>query len=267
MQPRIAITGSTGFIGQELLLHSQLPRQCEIRICDGVDSLGELGAWAKGATLLHLAGRFSGDHDALWASNVELTRRALGYFGRSGGHRVVFLSTGAVYGEVAHRSGSREDDSVGPTNYYGFSKWLAEKVIEYEWGGEGRPFHILRLPNVYGQRQQKGVVFLMQRQIREKGEVTIDGDGGQRRDFLHVSDLLSAIEKVIGKPEEVGVFNISSHLNLSINQLADLLADGRNVSRKHGPENNGLRELVLDISKARQRLGYEPKVNELRLTD
>ena len=107
----------------------------------------------------------------------------------------------------------------------------------------------------------------MQRQIREKGEIIIDGDGEQRRDFLHVSDLLFAIEKVIENPVEVGVFNISSHLTLSINQLADLLADGRDVCRRHGPENNGLRELVLDISKAQQHLEYEPKVNEIRLID
>lgn len=264
---RIAITGSTGFIGQELLHRSALPKCLDIRTCDRIDSLSELGPWAEGATLLHLAGRFYGDHNSLWASNVELTRRALERFGQAGGSRVVFLSTGAVYGMAAHPSGSREDDPIQPTNYYGFSKWIAEKIIEQEWGREGRPYHILRLPNVYGAQQHKGVVFLMQRQIREKGEIIIDGDGDQRRDFLHVSDLLSAIEKVIENPVEVGVFNISSHLTLSINHLADLLADGRDISRRHGPEKNRLRELVLDITKAQQRLGYEPKVNEIRLLD
>jgi UDP-glucose 4-epimerase len=266
MPPRIAITGSTGFIGQEFL-RSQFSRQCEIFICDSVDSLSDLGGRAEGATLLHLAGRFSGDRDDLWASNVDLTRRMLDSFRRAGGHRVVFLSTGAVYGGVAHRGGSREEDHIRPTNYYGFSKWLAEKAIETDWGGAGRPYNILRLPNVYGRRQQKGVVFLMQCQLRKYGEVTINGDGEQRRDFLHISDLLSAIELVIRKPEEVGVFNISSQLTLSINQLADRLANGQKIVRKYGPENNGLRELVLDFSKARRLLGYDPKVNELRLVD
>jgi nucleoside-diphosphate-sugar epimerase len=266
MQPRIVITGSTGFIGQELL-RSQLFKDCEIRVCDQVDSLLKLGSWAEGAVLLHLAGQFSGGHDALWASNVELTKQALDYFGRSGGERVIFLSTGAVYGGAVSPSGSREDDPIQPANYYGFTKWIAEKVVEYEWGRDGRPYHILRLPNVYGQRQQKGVVFLMQRQILERGEVVIDGDGEQRRDFLHVSDLLDAIEKVILRPEEVGVFNVSSHLALSINALAEMLVDGRNIIWKYGPENNRLRELVLDISKAQKRLGYEPKVNAIRLID
>lgn len=267
MPARIAITGSTGFIGQELMQRSALPERFDIRVCDGIDSLAELGPWAGGATLLHLAGRFSGDRNSLWDSNVDLTRRALERFGRSGGSRVIFLSTGAVYGGAAHPGGSKEDDPVQPTNYYGFTKRVAEMVIEQEWGGDGRPYHILRLPNVYGKRQHKGVVFLMRKQIRDKGEIIIDGDGEQRRDFLHVSDLLCAIETVMNNPAEVGVFNISSHLTLSINRLADLLAGGRDVSRRHGPEINGLRELVLDISKAQQRLGYEPKINELRLID
>jgi UDP-glucose 4-epimerase len=244
---------------------SALPKRFDMRACDGIESLAELGAWAKGATLLHLAGRFSGSHNSLWSSNVELTRAVLERFARSGGARVIYLSTGAVYGKSVHSSGSKEDDPIQPTNYYGFSKWIAEKVIEQEWGVEGRPYHILRLPNVYGVRQRKGVVFLMQQQIREKGAIIIDGDGEQRRDFLHVSDVISAIEQVMENPGEVGVFNISSRLTLTINQLADLLAEGRDIGRRHGPENNGLRELVLDISKARQRLGYEPKVNELRL--
>jgi len=261
----IAVTGSNGFIGQEIMLWSNFPKQFDIRICDSIDQITELGSWGEGAVLLHLAGCFSGDHDVLWNSNVELTRKALEYFSKVGGNRVIFLSTGAVYGTSAHLEGSREDDLVKPANYYGFTKRLAEMVVEYDWGCNGYPYHILRLPNVYGERQRKGVIFQMRNRIQEQNSVLIEGNGEQRRDFLHISDLLAAIERVVEYPEAVGIFNISSHLSLTVNQLADQLTGGLNIRRDFGPDKNQLQELVLDINKAKQQLEYLPKVNNLYL--
>ena len=59
MLSRLVMTGSTGFIGQEILQSCSLRKSFDIRTCYGMDALAELGSWAEGATLLHLAGRFS----------------------------------------------------------------------------------------------------------------------------------------------------------------------------------------------------------------
>ena len=262
---RIVITGSSGFVGEEILCRSDYLKHYDIRICDDIDSLKDLGNWATGATLLHLVGRFSGSREDLWESNVEVTKRALKYFSCSGGQRILFLSTGAVYGKSLHKDGSSEIDPVWPTNYYGYTKRVAEMVVEFEWGRDGKDWHILRLPNVYGQHQKKGVIYSMHKRLNEYQEVLIDGDGTQRRDFLHVTDLLRAIDMVLGSDAVSGIYNISSNLTLTINELVEIMLAGRSAKIKHGPDNNRLRELVLNISKAKEVLGFEPLVNQLQV--
>jgi nucleoside-diphosphate-sugar epimerase len=263
---RVAVTGASGFIGREIFDWSQLPDQHDMRLISRDRTEVPPDDWLQGSTLLHLAGKFAGDRDELWSSNVEYTREILNWFGKKKGARILFLSTGAIYGSALHATGSREDDVPQPVNYYGYTKWIAETLIEYEWGSESdHSYQILRLPNVYGERQPKGVVNAMYQAITGKGEVTIAGDGEQKRDFLHVSDVVRALDLALRHPEQSGAFNISSDLTLTLNQLSEIISEGRQVKKNRVPDTNGLRELVLDITKARRCFGFEPAVNRLLL--
>jgi nucleoside-diphosphate-sugar epimerase len=264
---RVAITGSSGFIGQELIIHSAIPSSWDVRICDSVESIESLGDWAIGCILIHLSGRFSGTQDELWSSNVTLTRQFLTALRKVGGKRVIFMSTGGVYGGTLHKTGSREEDPTSPVNYYGFTKLVGEMIFEYEWRGEGRDYQILRLPNVYGIRQKKGVIYNLTKKIRSGEILQIAGDGSQFRDFLHVSDLIRAIHRVVECPHVSGHFNISSHLSLSINELVKALTGCGDTVFEFVPDDNGLQSLVLDSSKAQKILGFESLHNQLFLDE
>ena len=261
---KLLVTGATGFIGSELLFDEYMTEKYDIIPCNKIDDIPKIMHMSPNTTLLHLAGLFSGSHDELWNSNVELTKRILDLYHKGGGSCVIYLSTGAVYGNDVSLSGSVETDVINPPTYYGFTKQVAELLIQKHWGGDKR-YQILRLPNVYGASQKKGVVYNFAKQIRETKTITIEGDGEQRRDFLHISDLLHAIDCAIEYKAASEIFNISSGLTLTINKLAELLINGREVKVVNVPDNNGLRALVLDISKAKKYLGYAPKVNKLKV--
>ena len=263
MATRVLICGASGFIGRELLTGSGIPATWEVRTANSVESILSQGNWARGCVYIHLAGRFFGTNDELWAANVTLTRDCLAAVRAIGGERVIFLSTGAVYGRTMHETGSTEEDPTEPVNFYGFSKLVAELLIKHEWGSYGCTFLIMRLPNVYGANQKKGVLFEFSRQIREEQTIRIAGDGEQRRDFLHISDLISALHSAVEKIAISGCFNISSKLTLTVNQVASILASEKVIPRTYIPDSNGLRSLVLDFSKAKKLLGYEPIQNEL----
>ena len=109
------------------------------------------------------------------------------------------------------------------------TKLKAEQIIINSMNAKNKKFHILRLPNVYGKNQKKGVIYSIRNQIQNSGIVQISGDGNQQRDFLNVSDLLTALDLTLSYEGESEIFNISSDLCLSINELAKILIKHKTV--------------------------------------
>ena len=84
----------------------------------------------------------------------------------------------------------------------------------------------LRYFNVYGPRQAyKGqyapVIGIFQKQKNEGKPLTIVGDGGQSRDFVHVADVAAA-NIFVSETNTIGVFNVGTGVEYTINQIADL---------------------------------------------
>jgi UDP-glucose 4-epimerase len=123
----------------------------------------------------------------------------------------------------------------------------------------------LRYFNVYGERQPlKGqyapVVGIFLRQVESGEPMTIVGDGLQRRDFTHVSDVVEA--NILAMNSEATniwgqTFNIGTGKNYSVLELAKMIG----VKYTHIPERLGEARVTLaDINKARYLLGWKPKV-------
>ena len=121
--------------------------------------------------------------------------------------------------------------------------------------------------NVYGERQPlKGQyapvigIFLRQRAADES--LTIVGDGEQRRDFTHVSDVVQAnilaATKDIDKEFYGTLFNVGNGQNYSINEIADKISDNQvNIPPRKGEA----RTTLANNNKLKSVLGWEPKVN------
>jgi UDP-glucose 4-epimerase len=181
--------------------------------------------------------------------------------------KVIFVSTGgALYGEPDVVPAD-EDHPVRPLSPYGTSKFCFEQYLGTFKRLFGLEFTVLRYANIYGARQdfyaEEGrVVAIFASRMLEGKPVTIDGDGEQSRDMLHVGDAatanLAALERGSG-----GTFHVSSGIPVTVNDLFRKLAilTGYKHAPNHGPRRKGdVYRIALDNSRAQRELGWEPRV-------
>jgi UDP-glucose 4-epimerase len=182
--------------------------------------------------------------------------------------KVIFISTGgALYGEPDVVPAD-ESHPVRPLSPYGTSKFCFEQYLGTFKRTFGLEFTVLRYANIYGPRQdfyaEEGrVVAIFASRMLERKPVTVDGDGEQSRDMLHVGDAatanLAALERGDGE-----VFHISTGVPVSVNDLFRKLAGLTDYKSapNHGPRRKGdVYRIALDNSKARRGLGWEPQVS------
>lgn len=183
----------------------------------------------------------------------------------AGVRRVMYSSTSSAYGfNETPNVENQSDDCLNP---YSISKVNGEKLCKMYTDLFDLPTIIFRYFNVYGERQplkgQYGTVigiFMVQKSKDEP--LTIVGDGEQRRDFTHVSDVVNAnIMAAIGNPEEEAygqVYNIGNGVNYSVNEVAAMISDNTiNIPPRVGES----RVTLADNTKMKKTFGWRPRVS------
>jgi UDP-glucose 4-epimerase len=202
------------------------------------------------------------------AANVTGTLNILNAALRRKTKRLVFASSSSVYGEQT-RVPIAEGNPLHPITPYGASKLSGEKYCEAYNRTYGLSTISLRYFNVYGERQSanpySGVIAIFSKRLRRGVEPVIYGDGSQTRDFVHVSDVVRANLQALNTNAGAGAaFNVGTGRPISINELASLLAKlaGRpDITPTHAPVRAGdIRDSCADITRSKQVLGFEPKV-------
>jgi len=187
---------------------------------------------------------------------------------RYGVKRIVYISTGgAVYGEPEYLP-CDEAHPINPICQYGASKHTVEHYLYMYHANYGLSYTVLRYPNVYGPRQdprgEAGVVAIFTGQMLSDKQVVINGDGGQQRDFVYVSDCAEANLLAVTADHGRGICNLGSGQPTSVNEIFATLQKLTRYTRApiHGPAKLGeTLRIYLDSSKARQQLGWAPRVS------
>ena len=150
--------------------------------------------------------------------------------------RFIHMSTDEVYGgkDSCPHTPLDERSPFNPTNPYASSKVAAEAFVRSYEHSFHLPSVIVRSNNVYGTRQYPEKVipkFILQRFLGKR--LTVHGKGESIRDFIHVSDVCSALDCVMRKGVQHQVYNIASKKPLTMLQLAELV-----VSKVHPKEDH-----------------------------
>jgi UDP-glucose 4-epimerase len=296
---RAIVTGGAGFIGSNLV-DALLDRGDEVIVIDNLSTGREgnlLGALERGAVLLrldicegdglaelvarerpdvifHLAAqidvRKSVEDPAFDARiNVEGTVNVLEAAHRAGVTRVVNTSTGgAIYGDV-ETIPTPETQSPQPMAGYGTSKFCAEQYCGLYTRLHGLSTITVRLGNVFGPRQdplgEAGVIAIFCGKLNDGGRALIYGDGSQTRDYVYVGDVVRAQILAADRGDVHGPVNIGTGRETTVLQLAEALreATGRaDFVPGHAAARLGeLQRSCLDVSRAREQLGFETKVD------
>ena len=179
--------------------------------------------------------------------------------------KVVCASSAAIYGDNPLLP-KREDLIPMPLSPYAVSKLTGEYYCTVFSQLYGINTVSLRYFNVFGPRQDpgseySGVISKFIAQVKQNKPITIFGDGEQTRDFVYVSDVVSA--NILAMESDVqGVFNVGSGRQTSLNELVDIMRKiaGIDIPTIYEPSRTGdIKKSFADISRARMRLGYAPE--------
>jgi UDP-glucuronate decarboxylase len=187
------------------------------------------------------------------------------------GCRILQASTSEVYGDPAVHP-QPEDywghvNPIGPRSCYDEGKRCAETLFFDYHRQHGLAIKVARIFNTYGPRMHHAdgrVVsnFIVQALTGEP--ITIYGDGSQTRSFCYVDDLIDGLVRLMASPDEVtGPVNLGNPHEFTMKELADKVlaqtgANGAPVLRPLPQDDPKQRQP--DISRARDLLGWEPKV-------
>ena len=155
-----------------------------------------------------------------------------------GARRFVNSSTSSIYG-LKNKPPLVETMPSDCLNVYSASKFGAETLCQMYYSLHGLRTITLRYFNVYGVRQPlKGqyapVIGLFEEQKKRGEPLTIVGDGEQRRDFTHVSDVVNA-NLCAMMTNWTGVMNIGTGKNHSVNEIAAMISDNTvNIPARDG---------------------------------
>ena len=287
------ITGAAGFLGTAL--SNRLAR--EGHLVRGVDDLstgdpnglspeihftrGDINDRPKLWTLLqdvdcvyHLAARVLVSESVLYPReynqvNVGGTVTLMEAMRDVGVRRVVFISSGAVYGEQASQP-VREDARPNPQSPYAVSKLAAESYIQTI----GQLWKIetvcLRVFNAYGPGQylpaaHAPVVPNFLKQALLNGTLVVHGNGNQTRDYVYVDDVVNAMAAA-STADRVNrqIINVGSGVETNVHQLVQMVIDATGAKPQvmfNQRDDRGPDRLCADLTLARELLDYQPLIS------
>lgn len=225
-------------------------------------------------SVYHLAARVSVPESVIYpreynAVNVGGTVSVMEAMRDVGVRRVVLISSGSVYGDQQSQP-LTEKTSPEPASPYAVSKLAAEfyvRTIGALWGIETV---VLRVFNAYGPGQplpaaHPPVIPHFLRETARNGSLVIHGQGLQTRDFVFVDDVVEAMVASATAPSiNRQVINIGSGEEMNIRSLAQhvIEAVGSGADWIYMEDQDpGPSRMCADISLAREKLGYQPKVS------
>jgi UDP-glucose 4-epimerase len=285
----VLVTGGAGFVGSHLV--DALRPDNDVRVLDDL-STGEAARVPDDVSLVRgdvrnreLVAHAMRDVDVVFhqAANVSVTASvddpastddvnvdgtlAVLEAARQEDARVVLASSCAIYGTPDSLPLS-ETDRLQPESPYGLQKATADRYARLYHDLYDLDTVALRYFNVYGPRQgdgsgYSGVIATFLQQAQNGDDLTVEGDGSQTRDFVHVSDVVQA-NLAAATTDHVGeAFNVCTGTETSVLELAESVQDAVDSSSDvvHVDARDGdIQRSYGDHTNAQNQLDFESTV-------
>ena len=176
--------------------------------------------------------------------------------------KIIYAASSSCYG-IPKKTPTKEKDKIEPMYPYAFSKYAGEELIKHYSKVYKLNYISLRLFNVYGTRSRTNSAYgaalgVFLKQKLENKPFTIVGDGKQKRDFIHVSDVCDAFVKAIFSNHKNDVFNIGYGSPKSVNEMVKLIG-GKKIFIPKRPGEPSI--TYANIDKVKSKLKWKPKVS------
>lgn len=212
--------------------------------------------------------------------NINGSLNILEYLRKTSADRIVFTQSYAdIAGHwdkerVLRHDLPRQLRYTGDHALYAISKCTAEDIIEYYHQTFGLKNFVLRLPNIYmyspeeyyyvdGKKKLISYRYIIRRAMN--GEpVELWGDPGRVRDMVYVKDFCQMVYKCLIACRSSGHYNVGTGVGTSMKEQIEGIIDvfspeGKRSEIIYCPEKYDAMEYIMDISNAREEIGYEPE--------
>ena len=182
--------------------------------------------------------------------------------------KIIFSSTGSVYGESTVIPTPENAAFPIQTSLYGASKVACESMIQAYSEGYGFESYIFRFVSILGERYTHGHIFDFYKQLIEHPEyLNVLGDGTQRKSYLYVQDCVDAMLHVLSLKSEtkVNIYNLGTNEYVQVNESVRFIIDHLNLNpeiRYSGGNKGWIGDnpfIFLDTAKIRNT-GWNPKL-------
>lgn len=291
---RVGVIGGSGFLGMNILRHLaqnslfqlsasyrfKSPTSNSLAKWSQLDlaSNENLDAFLNGLDAVIYLAHTGGPHDVKnWEEDrsqnlqpIENLFSALRKQTRTKPIKMIYFSSGgALYGKSSSHTPWKESDHPQAVSSYGKLKKMAEDLFE-KAAQEGLCECIcLRVSNPYGNHfehsKKQGIIDVAISKIKSDEPFTLYGSKDFVRDFIHMDDLMIAVELCLKHSTRFEVFNIGSGIGSSIGSILESVQNtfGKSLKIEVVPMSAGVVPVewsVLDISKAKKILNWSPKI-------
>jgi UDP-glucose 4-epimerase len=199
--------------------------------------------------------------------NTIATFNVLEAMRKKGVKRIVFSSTGSVYGEAKIIPTPEDGPFPIQTSLYGASKLAGEGLISAYCEGFGFTGYIFRFVSILGERYTHGHVFDFYKQLsQDPTQLKVLGNGQQRKSYLYIQDCIDAILLALNKADQkVNMFNLGTAEYCQVNDSIGWICEALGVSPKlnyTGGERGWIGDnpfIFLDTQRI-CALGWQPKL-------
>ena len=298
----ILLTGGAGFIGSHLV-DALMMSGARVRVIDNLSSgtIDNVKRWIGEDSFEFIKGDLLNNHDLRkiidgceivfhlaanpevklgfsaprihFEQNIVATYRLLEKLRRSEALDLfVFTSSSTVYGDAEEIPTGEAYGPLKPISIYGAAKLASEALISSFAYNYGFRAAICRLANIVGPRSRHGVIYdFIMKLKRNPKELEILGDGTQRKSYLYVDDLISALSVIIKNVSgKVEVFNVGSEDWIDVKRIAKIIVEemnlGKVIFRFTGGVDGGrgwkgdVKYMLLSMEKLKA-LGWKPRFN------
>jgi len=220
--------------------------------------------------VVHLAA-MAGVRPSLEAPNIYFDVNVTGSLNilqsirKYGKPKLCFASSSSVYGGNKKVPFSEEDDVSRPVSPYAASKRAAEIMCYTFHHLYDLPIHCHRFFTVYGpgQRPEMAIHKFVRRILLGK-PLPMFGDGGSKRDYTYIDDILDGVIKSLDQCEGYRIYNFGESSTISLADLITLIEKtiGKKAQiERHDDQPGDVPITFADITRAKEELGYDPKVS------
>lgn len=269
MSERVLVTGGSGFVGRRLVrLLKEVGADVLAPGRDGLDVSAGLFPDVSADWVIHLAGRTF--VPASWIDPADFYRvntlgtiNVLEYCRRT--RAKLIYASGFCYG-VPEKLPIAETAPLSPNNPYAFSKKAAEEACRFFFEFLQTPVMTVRPFNIYGPGQPTNflVAHIVEQVIDPAVDAIVVEDGAPRRDYVHVDDVIGAIESLRRNPQPGATFNVGSGQSCSVAELAELVCRAADVKKpfvsRDNRRVNEIPDVIADIAAIRDATGWSPSI-------